>query len=477
MKIKKVLIAEDNEGLLWVTEKFLREKGIDVETARDGIAAKKLISEHEFHLALLDINMPGMSGLELLKDIKTSTPRTDVIIMTAEATIENAIEAMKKGAFDYITKPFDIDELEVVTARALENIKLKESVSALKERLGERTAEETTFVGMSKAVQSVFKTIGKTAEKDVTVLISGESGTGKELIARLIHANSHRGIGPFVAVNSAAIPRELMESELLGFEKGAFTGAVESKKGKFELAEGGTLFLDEIGDMPLELQAKLLRAIQEKEFYRIGAKASVKVDVRIIAATNHDLEKAIKEKKFREDLYYRLNVVTINLPALRERTGDIELLSKHFLEKFHSEMCVEKKTLSPEALEDMERYHWPGNIRELENTLLRAVLTSSNVALSPRDLMLPGTKKKKESLEEMISLRLEDYIEKTSIKGRHELYDTILPFMERPLIKLVLKKVDSNQVKAAELLGINRNTLRKKINDLGIDLSKLKHAP
>ncbi len=467
----KVLIAEDDEELLWVLERFFKEKGFEVASARDGNAAAGVLKAGEPTLALLDINMPGKDGLQVLADAGAAVP---VIIMTAEGTMKNTLEAMKRGAFDYITKPFDLDELGRIVDRAVQNIRLRRELSLLKDRLKEKWADETVFVGKSKAMLEVFKTVGKVAPRNVTVLIHGESGTGKELLSKLIHSNSPRYEAPFIAVNSAAVPRDLMESELFGHEKGAFTGAVESRKGKFEMAEGGTLLLDEVGDMSLELQAKLLRAIQEKEFYRVGGRHPVKVDVRIIAATNQDLEKAVMEKRFREDLLYRLNVVTVNIAPLRERKGDIKLLSEYFLESFTREMGVELRQLSKDSLAEMENYDWPGNVRELENILRRAVLLSPSLVLTPEDLSLPRRRLKRESIEDLITKRLEPFIEKTASKGRQELYDTVMPFMERPLIKLVLKKTRNNQVRAAELLGINRNTLRKKIKELNIRLKELK---
>ncbi|MBI5875726.1 MAG: nitrogen regulation protein NR(I) [Deltaproteobacteria bacterium] len=465
---KKVLIADDDESILWVLQQMFKDKNIDTAEARDGKTALEMLNTQDFSLAIMDIRMPEKDGLDVLKEIKEAGSMTPIIIMTAQGTMKNAIEAMKRGAFDYITKPFDIAELEMLVDRTLEHRKLKEEVSILKHRLKERVAKEITFVGKSRTVQDVFKTIGKIAPKDVSVIIQGESGTGKELVAKLIHTNSLRTEGPFVAVNSAAIPKELMESELFGYEKGAFTGAVETRQGKFELANNGTLFLDEIGDMPLDLQSRLLRAIQGQEFYRVGGKQPIKVDVRIIAATHQDLEKAVEEKKFREDLLYRLNVVTVKLPPLRNRKEDIPLLSEYFLQKFQEEMGIEPRTLSPKAMDALKAYSWPGNVRELENILRRAVLLYSNPVLSPDDIALPQKKQTKDSLEDIIYNRLEGFVSSINVKDKHELYNTILPFMERPLIRLVLKKTGGNQVKTAELLGINRNTLRKKIKELGI---------
>ncbi|MBI5599640.1 MAG: sigma-54-dependent Fis family transcriptional regulator [Deltaproteobacteria bacterium] len=481
---EKVLIADDDAGIAWVLDKFFREKGFEVIVARDGASAEKALREASVPLALVDINMPGKDGLTILKDAKKWEGfKTAVIIMTAEGTMKNAIEAMKRGAFDYVTKPIDLDELDVITARAVEDFHLRNEVSVLKERLKEKLAGETVFVGRTKVVERIFKTVGKVAPKDATVLVQGESGTGKELVARLIHANSLRCEGPFIAVNSAAVPGELMESELFGHEKGAFTGATETGRGKFELAGGGTLFLDEIGDMAAGLQAKLLRAVQEREFYRVGGKEPVRVDVRIIAATNQDLEKAVEEKRFREDLYYRLNVVTVTIPPLRERKDDIPLLAEHFFDKFAREMGIETRRLSKDAATELMTYPWPGNVRELENVLRRGVLLSPNTVLTPADIALPQRHYRKESIEDMISARLEPFLEKALSSGpsssgrgggRQELYDSVMPFMERPLIKLVLKKTRFNQIKASELLGINRNTLRKKIRDLKISKKDVK---
>jgi two-component system nitrogen regulation response regulator GlnG len=469
-KMKTVVIADDDATILWVLEKFFREKGFEVTSVKEGVAALERLKATSAALALLDINMPGKNGIEVLKE--AGGIPTSVIIMTGEATMKNAIEAMREGAFDYITKPIDLDELDLMVERAFEARRLEKEVSLLKEMLKEKGPH---FVGKSKLMERVFKTIGKVAARDVTVLIEGESGTGKELVARLIHANSPRRSGPFVAINSAAVPKDLMEAELFGYEKGAFTGAIETRAGKFEIADTGTVFLDEIADMDLNLQAKLLRAIQEREFYRIGGKTTVSVDLRIIAATNQDLEKAVEEKRFREDLYYRINVVAIKIPPLRDRKDDIALLVEYFLERFREEFGVAKK-LSPKAAENLYGYDWPGNVRELENALKKAYILSPGVVIEPQDMELTGKKLKKESLEDMIARRLEPFIEKTfsSKSAKHELYDSLMPFMERPLIKLVLKKTDFNQVKAAEILGINRNTLRKKIRELKIGQKDIK---
>ncbi|MEK6790542.1 MAG: sigma-54 dependent transcriptional regulator [Deltaproteobacteria bacterium] len=470
----KALIADDDESIVWVLEKLLTEKGIAVIKTVDGDAACAELKRGEAQVAFLDINMPGRDGLSVLKEVGKTSGNTAIIIMTAESTMKNALEAMKLGAFDYITKPFDIAEVEIAIDRALENAALKRAVGTLTKRLKETLTGDAEFIGKGRAVQSVYKTIGKVSTTDVSVLILGESGTGKELVAKLIHANGSRSPGPFIAVNSAAVPKDLMESELFGFEKGAFTGAIEEKKGKFELADSGTLFLDEIGDMPLELQSKLLRAIQEKEFYRIGGKAPVRVDIRIIAATNADMEKAVAEKQFRQDLYFRLNGITLTLPPLRERKSDIPLLAEHYLNKFHGEFGGAPRSLSDKALEAMSSYAWPGNVRELENVLRRAMLLSSSLVLSMEDINLPVTRSRTESIEDVIAARLKPFIARTERGTKQELYGFIMQFMERPLIKLVLQTTNGNQVQAAETLGINRNTLRKKIKELKIKVDDIK---
>ena len=465
---KTVLIADDDESIAWVLERFFKEKGFEVSIARDGVTCARLLKETNPLITLLDINMPGKDGLAVLRGAEPSFDGA-VIVMTAESTMKNAIEAMKLGAFDYLSKPVDLDELDVLTERAMRNRAIEKELGALKERLNEKLSTETVFVGKSKAVEKVFKTIGRIAPKDVPVLIQGESGTGKELVAKLIHANSPRREGPFIAVNSAAVPKELMESELFGHEKGAFTGATERRPGKFELANEGTLLLDEIADMDVGLQAKLLRALQEMEFYRVGGRETVKIDVRIIAATNQDLEKMVEEKKFRDDLLFRLNVVTVTIPPLRERKEDVSLLCDYFLEKFRAESGGNKRGISADAMEDLKNYSWPGNVRELENVLRKALILSPALTLTPLEMEIPKRRLKKDSLEDLIEKRLEPFLEKTlSHNKAGDLYAAMMPFMERPLIKLVLRKTRFNQVQAAELLGINRNTLRKKIKELKI---------
>jgi two-component system nitrogen regulation response regulator GlnG len=422
--------------------------------------------------------MPGLSGLDLLDQIRELKNELLVVIMTAEASMKNAVEAMKRGAYDYITKPFDLDVIDAIIEKIDKAREMTSQVTLLKEELKDRYQLEKTIIGNSPAMRDIYKTIGKVAPSDITVLIQGESGTGKELIARAIHFNSKRLGKPFIAINCAAIPKELLESELFGFEKGAFTGAVERKLGKFEQANGGTIFLDEIGDMPLDLQAKILRVLQEKEVTRTGGNQSITVDTRIVAATNQDLEVLVREKAFREDLYYRLNVVPINLVSLRERKEDIPLLVEYFLKKACSEMELPTKQCAPDTLALLSAYSWPGNVRELENTIKRAVILSSDPLLTVGDFsglrthITSPSRNEELSLEALVEMKLRSSLGNLEKMESGDLYGLILEQMERPLIRFVLEKTRGNQVKAAEILGINRNTLRKKIQELEIEIRK-----
>ncbi len=470
MGIHRILIADDEDSIRWVLERSLSRQGYDVATASDGRQALELFRRQPFDMAILDIRMPGIDGLELLERFLAERPEVLVIIMTAETSMKNAIEAMKKGAYDYLPKPFDLDEVDALILKASKASQVREQVCLLKEELREHYQLDRNIIGNSPPMQKLFKILGRVAPSDATVLVTGESGTGKELVARAIHFNSPRLGKPFVAINCAAIPRELLESELFGHEKGAFTGASERKTGRFEQAHGGTLFLDEIGDMPLELQAKLLRVLQEKEITRTGGNRTIAVDVRIIAATNQNLQEKVREKTFREDLFYRLNVVPVALPPLRERREDIPQLVDFFLEKAREELRVDTRSCSREALELLQRHDWPGNVRELENAIMRAVLLSPDPVLSPADFpeLQGGNGRQEESLEELIGSKLRQSLDPVNISELDNLYELVLHQMERPLLRIVLEKTRGNQVKAAEILGINRNTLRKKLQVLGL---------
>jgi two-component system nitrogen regulation response regulator GlnG len=479
MSLTRILVADDEESMRWVLSKALKRKGFSVDLAIDGRQALSMIQDSSYDLAILDIKMPGINGLDLLDKIREQKKDLLVVIMTAEASMKNAVEAMKRGAYDYITKPFDLDVIDAIIEKVGRAREVAGQVSMLKQELKERYQVEKNIIGNSPAMREVYKTIGKVAVSDVTVLVQGESGTGKELVARAVHFNSGRLGKPFVAINCAAIPKELLESELFGSEKGAFTGAVERKLGKFEQANQGTLFLDEIGDMPLDLQAKILRVLQEREVTRTGGNQSIPVDVRIVAATNQELMEKVRLKEFREDLFYRLNVVPINLVPLRERREDIPLLVQYFLNRVCVEMDVPLKQCSDEATALLTGHSWPGNVRELENAIKRAVILSSDPLLTPADFSGlesgPGIEKsgnQDASLEELVDGKLRSCLHGIEQLENGEIHSMVLEQVERPLIRIILEKTRWNQVKAADILGINRNTLRKKISELGIEMKR-----
>jgi two-component system nitrogen regulation response regulator GlnG len=470
---QRILVVDDDESVRWGLRKALERARYRVDEATDGLVGLEAGSEAEVDLVLLDVRLPGRDGLLVLRELHKRRPDLPVIMMTAHGTLQVAVEAMKQGAYDYIGKPFDVDELLVVVEKALEVRALTREVERLR-RAAEPAFALEGIVGGSPPIQQIFKAVAQVAATDLTVLLRGESGTGKELIARAVHENGRRKGRPFVPVNCAAIPRELLESELFGHEKGAFTGAVALRRGRFEQAEGGTVFLDEIGDMDLSLQTKLLRVLQERRIERLGGEGSVPVDVRIIAATNQDLEAAVARRGFREDLFYRVNVVSIHLPPLRDRRDDIPVLAQHFLGRFAQEQGVPLKVVSPEALALLAAYRWPGNVRELENAVKRAA------ALAPTPMILPA------HLPDALRAPAAPEVEGADWAGfpvawmRNELirlqesrdghlYEHFVGCVERPLLELLLRRTGGNQLKAAALLGINRNTLRKRIKALGID--------
>ncbi len=479
MPLTRILVADDEESMRWVLSKALKRKGFSVDLAHDGRQALELIKDNCYDLAILDIKMPGINGLDLLEKIREMKSDLLVVIMTAEASMKNAVEAMKRGAYDYITKPFDLDVIDAIIEKVSRAREIAGQVSSLKQELKERYQVEKNIVGNSPAMREVYKTIGKVAVSDVTVLIQGESGTGKELVARAVHFNSGRLGKPFVAINCAAIPRDLLESELFGSEKGAYTGAGERKQGKFEQANHGTIFLDEIGDMPLDLQAKILRVLQEQEVTRIGGNQNIQVDVRIVAATNQSLVEKVRNKEFREDLYYRLNVVPITLVPLRERRDDIADLAQYFLTRSCTEMSVSPKRLTDDALALLSSHDWPGNVRELENTIKRAVILSNDPLLTSLDFegltpvtLQPQKGSQEDSLESLVDMKLRSSMNGVEKLDKGDIHAMVLEQIERPLIRFILEKTRWNQVKAADILGINRNTLRKKITELGIELKR-----
>jgi len=469
----RILIADDEESIRWVLATALGGEGHTVEQVGSGDSALEHLQRDHFDLAFVDIKMPGLDGLSILSKIREAGLTTPIVIITAQNTMANAIEAMKRGAYDYVTKPFDVEEVRLLVQRVLEMRRQAADLTRLEEQTRRRFELGVEIIGKTPVMQDIFKTIGRVAHTDATVLIQGESGTGKELIARAIHSHSERWAGPFVALNCSAVPRDLLESELFGHERGAFTGATEQRAGVFEVANGGTLFLDEIGDMPLELQAKLLRVLQERELTRIGGREVIKVDCRIIAATNQDLERSVKQGRFREDLYFRLKVVPITVPPLRQRRGDIPDLVSYFIGKINREMGTHITGVSPEARATLNSHNWPGNVRELENTLVRAAVLAPGPTLMPRDLAVAtrdttATVHDDMSLEEIVRLKLKEYFHQTRDVEPTDLYHLIMERVERPLIELTLDRTHGNQLKAAAILGINRNTLHKKITELKI---------
>ncbi len=389
-----VLVVDDEAGMCHILKRMLTDEGYTVVTATSGEKALKVIDEDSFDVAMLDIRMPGMDGLELLDHIKQESPETSVIMMTAYGTIETAVSAMKRGAYEYISKPFNNDEVLHIIGNAMERKRLVDRTNYLAQILEERD-RLAGMVGKSQSMQDLFRLIEKVAPTDSTVLILGESGTGKELVARAIHEHSQRKEEKFMAINCGALPRELIESELFGHEKGAFSGAHQRKIGLFEAADNGTLFLDEIGDLPMELQVKILRVLEQQEVRKIGSVKSQEIDVRVIAATNRDLKEDINAGKFREDLFYRLSIMDIQLPPLRERNEDIPLLAENFITKFNQKMNKSVEGITPEAIKILMEYHWPGNVRELENTIQRCMILRESGMIDADDLpktLLPPAK-------------------------------------------------------------------------------------
>jgi two-component system nitrogen regulation response regulator GlnG len=466
----RVLVADDEPSIRFVLRETLEESGCEVVDVDSGDAALEVLAAGDFQLAFLDIRMPGPSGLELLDRIRELGAPTAVVIITAQNTFENAVEAMKRGALDYLVKPFGLEEVKALVAKSLRTRALEEEVHVLRREVARQTAPGERLVGRSPELLEIFKTIGRVAARDISVLITGESGTGKELVARAIHAASGRAEAPFVAVNTAAIPRELLESELFGHEKGAFTGALASRTGRFRDASGGTLFLDEIGDMSVDLQAKLLRVLQSGEVTPVGARETQRVDVRIIAATHRDLDAEIAAGAFREDLLYRLRVVPVHIPALRERRDDVRVLAEHFVARYATELSGGARIIADETIEQLERYDWPGNVRELENAVKRALVLSSGEVLTPEDFAFLNERAVPEErhagLAELVEREVRDALD----GGGGDVYRQLIERVERPMLEAVLARTDGNQIKAAALLGINRNTLRKKILELGISL-------
>jgi DNA-binding NtrC family response regulator len=454
--MQRILVVDDDPEILEIISDVLQNAGYEIESAIDGRVAIEELENNFYDLVITDLNMPKVDGMGVLKHIATKFPDTLCIILTGYGTIKGSVEAIKMGAFDYVAKPVKSDEILMVVEKALRYQDLERENILLKDQLRQKYRFEN-FVGKSPAIQKVFELIEKVADTDSTILITGASGTGKELVARAIHYNSRRRKKPMVTINCGAIPEELLESELFGHEKGAFTSAHKSRIGRFELANGGTIFLDEIGDMSPNLQVKLLRVLQEQKFERVGSTKTLYVDIRIIAATNTDLKEAIKKGAFREDLYYRLNVIPIRVPSLKQRKSDIPLFLDFFLEKFNRRKNKNVNGFSPEAISTLLRYNWPGNVRELENLVERLVILSNDAVIGVDDL--PGSIRESEG---------ENYTFAMTIPDEGVPFSTAVDEYERRLILQALNKTNWVKKKAAELLNINRTTLVEKIKKKNI---------
>ena len=475
MTASTILVADDDRAIRTVLNQALGRLGHDVRTTGNASQLWRWVADGDGDLVITDVVMPDENGLDLIPRIKKLRPELRVIVMSAQNTLLTAVKATERGAFEYLPKPFDLRELVNVVERALSS----PAVAAPREE-GEEVEEQLPLIGRSAAMQEIYRVLARLMGSDLTVMISGESGTGKELVARALHDYGKRRNGNFVAVNMAAIPRELIESELFGHEKGAFTGAVARNQGRFEQAQGGTLFLDEIGDMPLEAQTRLLRVLQEGEYTSVGGRTTIRTNVRIIAATHRDLRQLIRQGLFREDLFYRLNVVPIRLPPVRERADDVPALARHFLAQVAGE-GLPQKSFTAAAMERLKEYRWPGNVRELENLVRRVtalyaqevldidVVEQELSELTPQvsTAEIPHN----EGMGQAVERHLKEYFaaHKDGLPAGG-LYDRVVREVERPLIALTLTATRGNQIKAAQLLGVNRNTLRKKIRELDIQV-------
>jgi two-component system response regulator AtoC len=466
LDVKRVLVADDELNMRRVLEAMLRREGYDVITAANGVEAMGgMGTKGGVHTVITDLKMPGLDGMGLLKRLSAEYPDVPVVMITAHGSVESAVEAVKLGAFDYLEKPFEQEQIRQVVAKAINTYALSRRDARPEEPSGHGRFR---LVGQSPAIRTIYGVVEKVANTPSTVLISGESGTGKELIARALHENSSRHAGPFIKINCAAIPKTLMESELFGYDKGAFTGAVGAKPGRFELAHGGTLFLDEIGEIPIEMQVKLLRVLQESEFERVGGIKTIKVDVRLVTATNRDLLAEVGAGAFREDLFYRLNVVPIHIPPLRERREDIPLLADHFIAKFNDRLKKEIAAITPEAIERLVAYQWPGNIRELENLMERTVLFCEGPEIRVSDLPpeVAGA-----AAPQSVSAASHAPGEETLRPAPESLKEAVrveTERVERELIQRALDATGGNVTQAARKLKISRKSLQTKMKELGL---------
>ncbi|MDP9097325.1 MAG: nitrogen regulation protein NR(I) [Pseudomonadota bacterium] len=476
MTLPTVLVADDDRSIRTVLTQALGRSGYQVRCTGNAATLWRWVEDGEGDLVITDVVMPDENGLDLIPRIKRIRPDLRVVVMSAQSTLMTAVKAAQRGAFEYLPKPFDLKELLAVVSRALA-APPKDEANSVREPTD--SEERLPLIGRSVAMQEIYRSIARLTTTDLTVMVNGESGTGKELVARALHDYGRRRTGPFVAINMAAIPRELIESELFGHERGAFTGALNRSQGRFEQAAGGTLFLDEIGDMPAEAQTRLLRVLQEGEFMTVGGRQPIRANVRIVAATHRDLRQAIRAGQFREDLFYRLNVVPIRLPPLRERLEDIQVLARHFLDRAR-ESGLPLKSLDQSAIERLRQHRWPGNVRELENLMRRLAalypqetingeVIAAELQESGSEAEMPATGGGPEPLSNAVERHIRQFLA-ASRDGMpmRDIYDRVIAEVERPLIQMTLSATRGNQIKAAAMLGLNRNTLRKKIRDLDI---------
>jgi len=460
-----VWVVDDDRSIRWVLEKALAREGIAHQTFASAFEVRQALATGEPQVLVSDIRMPGESGLVLLTEMKSRHPHIPIIIMTAYSDLDSAVAAFQGGAFEYLPKPFDVDHAVELIRRAMEESTRQDDVI-------EAPAAEPEILGQAPAMQEVFRAIGRLAQSHATVLITGESGTGKELVASALHRHSPRAAKPFIAINTAAIPKDLLESELFGHERGAFTGAQTMRRGRFEQADGGSLFLDEIGDMPADLQTRLLRVLSDGQFYRVGGHQPIKANVRVIAATHQDLEVRVKQGLFREDLFHRLNVIRLRLPALRERREDIPLLAKHFLAKSARDLGVEPKRLSDAALKFLSAQDFPGNVRQIENLCHWLTVMAPGVNIDVTDLPSELRADAGAALGENWIAALEREVANALNRGETALIDVLGPQFEKALITRALAHTGGRRIEASQLLGLGRNTLTRKIQELGLDAVK-----
>jgi two-component system nitrogen regulation response regulator GlnG len=460
---EQVWVVDDDQSIRWVIEKALHRAGIRVRSFDTGEGVLAALPRGRPDALLVDIRMPGLSGLQLLETLKVDRPELPVVIMTAHSDLDSAVAAYQGGAFEYLPKPFDVNEAVALVQRACQHARHEEIVP-------DTPSVAPEIIGKAPAMQEVFRAIGRLSRSNITVLINGESGTGKELVARALHRHSPRGDRPFIALNMAAIPKDLLESELFGHERGAFTGAQNMRNGRFEQADGGTIFLDEIGDMPSDLQTRLLRVLAEGEFYRVGGHTPIKVNVRVIAATHQELEERVRQGQFREDLFHRLNVIRVQLPPLRQRREDVSPLLRHFLQSSARDLEVDPKTLSPDVERFLANLEWPGNVRQLENLCRWLTVMASGREVLLQDLppelrQQPDAPRGEADWEEA----LRRWVEQSLASGESAILDTAVPSFERILIDCALRCTGGRRQEAAKLLGWGRNTLTRKIKELQME--------